>query len=137
MRDDQGVELAKQLAVAAELDVELHAVDHRAQPFLVEPGALGAQQSVHCDAAERRPAPQSESALDHCARRGRLARLARLSRLAERLMPAVYVALAVAEVEPVAAGLTEQPLAVGAGRGQRLAQARDVHLQAVPRARRR
>src|SRR4051794_9674499 len=135
VRDDQRIELAEQLAVATQLEVELDPLEDRSQPLLLEPSTLSFEQTVRTDAAERLSTPDSERLIDPRARGLELAGRARRPRSAERVLPAADVALAGLYVQQVATRPTDQPAAVSASLRQRLAQARDKHLQAVPRTR--
>jgi hypothetical protein len=130
-------ELSEQLAMAAELEVELDPLDHRAEALLLEPAALGAEETVVAGAAQRPAPPQAEGRFDLRPGDERIARLARAPGIRERIVPAVDVAPADRHVERVAASPADQSAGVAPGCGERLAQARDVHLQAVAGARRR
>ena len=121
--DDQRLELPEQLAMAAELEIELNPLDHRAEPLLLEPRAFGGEETVVADAAERLAPPQAQGRFELCAGGERLARLARAPGMRERVMPAVDVAPADRHVEHVAARPADQSAAVAPRRGQRLAQA--------------
>ena len=135
MRDDQRLQLAQQLAVAAQLEVELDPLDDRGQPLLLQPRALAVEQAVRAHSPERLAAPDTKRLLDPLAGAPRLTVRARPPRPVERPLPAVDIALARLQLQQIAARLTDQPAAVGARLGQRLAQPRDVHLQAVARPR--
>ena len=137
MRDDQRFQLAQELAVAAQLEVELDTLDDGGEPLLVEPCALRDEQAVQAHAGERRSAPHGQRLLEQLPSDPRLTGRARLTRPVQRLVPAVDVALSGSHIQSVTARVAGQPAAIGARRGQPLAQPRDVHLQAVARPRRR
>ena len=64
MRDDQRLQLAQQLAVAAQLQVELDPLDDRGQPLLLQPRALRGEQAVRAHAPQRLTAPDTKRLLD-------------------------------------------------------------------------
>jgi hypothetical protein len=131
MLDDQRFEVPQQLAVATQLEVDLDPLDDRAQALLCQPRPLRGEQAVNAHSRERLSTPDTERLLDPRASELRLIGRTRFTSLAECVLPVVDIALARPHVQQVAARLTDQPAAVGARLGQRLAQARDVHLQAV------
>jgi hypothetical protein len=131
MLDDQRFEVPQQLAVATQIEIDLDPLDDRAQALLRQPGALRGEQAVRAHSPQRLPAPDGERLLDSLASDPRLTGRTRLTRLAECVLPVVDIALARPHMQQIAARLTDQPAAVGARLGQRLAQARDVHLQTV------
>jgi hypothetical protein len=135
MRDDQRVQLPQQLAVAAKLKIELDPLDDRSQALLLELRPLGGKQTVRAHSPERLSAPETERLVDPLPSDSRLTVRARPMRLAERLLPAVDIALARLHIQSVAVRLIDEPAAVTASLAQRLAQARDMHLQAVTRSR--
>jgi hypothetical protein len=123
MRDDQRVQLAQELTVAAQLEVELDPLDNRGQALLLKPSALGSQQTVRADSPKRRSAPDIERLVDPFPSDSRLTARARPMCSRERLLPPVDITLAWSHVQQVAAGLADQPGAVGARLRQALAQA--------------
>ena len=135
MRDDQRVQLAQELAVAAQLEVELDPLDDRGQALLVEARALCIEQTVRAHSPQRVAAPETKRLVDPLPSGLRLTARARAMRLAKRLLPAVDIALARVHIQQVAVRLIDQPAAVSASLAQRLAQARDMHLQADTRSR--
>ncbi len=64
MRDDQRLQLAQKLAVAAQLEVELDPLDDRRQPLLLQPRSLRGEQAVRADSAERLTPPDVKRLLD-------------------------------------------------------------------------
>ena len=135
MRDDQRVQLAQELAVAAQLEVELDPLDDRGQALLLQARALGIEQTVRAHSPERLAAPETKRLVDPLPSGLRLTARARAMRLAKRLLPAVDIALARLHIQQIAVRLIDQPAAVSASLAQRLAQARDMHLQAYTRSR--
>ena len=88
---------------------------------------------MRAGAAERRSPPDAERLLEPQPRRLEPAGRAGLPRPDHRRRPAVDIARAGSELKGVAARLTDQPVCIAARLRQRLAQPRDVHLQAVTR----
>ena len=137
MRDHQRLQLAQQLAVAAQFEVELDPLDRRGEARLLEPRALAIKQLVHAHSLERRSTPHTERLLD-CRPRGlESTGRACLLRPVERRLPAVNIARAGTQLQDVAARPPDQPVCVAARLRERLAQPRDVHLQAATRPRRK
>jgi hypothetical protein len=64
MLHGQRVEPAEELAVAAQLEVELDPFDDRAEPFLLEPRTLRAKQTVRAQSPEGLSAPHTLGLLD-------------------------------------------------------------------------
>ena len=135
MRDDKRLQLSQQVAVTAQLEVELDRLDDRGQPFFLQPRALPGEQTVRAHARERLSAPDTQRLLKPLTSDPRLIVHARATRPAERLLPAVDITLAESHLQQVAARVVEQPAAVGARLHQPLAEPRDVHLEAVTRPR--
>ena len=106
MRDDQRFQLPQQLAVPAQLQVELDALDDRGQSLLLQPRALGGEQRVRADSPERLAAPDTERVLDPLPGDARLAVGTRPTRSVERLLPAVEIALSRLQLQQVAARVT-------------------------------
>ena len=131
MRDDQRLQLAQQLAVAAQLEVKLDPLDRRGQALLLQPRPLAIKQLVRAHSRERRSAPHTERLLDRRPRGLQPTGRSVPPRPAERRLPAVDIARAGTQLQNVAARSTDQPLCIAARLRQRLAQPRDVHLQAA------
>ena len=94
MRADQRLQLTEQLAVAAQLQVELDSLDDGGQPFLFKSRSLRGEQAVRAHSTERLAAPDAERLLDALARDARLTVRTRPASPLERLLPAVDIALA-------------------------------------------
>src|SRR3954447_13351608 len=90
----QRLELAEQLAVAAQLEVELDAGDHRCEALFLEPRSLGGEHAVDREAGQWLPAPEAEGLLDGSPGGRRLAGRAGSSGPCERVFPAVDIAVA-------------------------------------------
>ena len=135
MRKHQCLQLARKLAMAAQLQVQLDPLDDRGQPLLLQPRGLRGEQAVRAHAGERLPAPDTQRRLKPLPSHLKPAVRVRPTRPVERLLPAVDVTLAGSHLQPVAARVTDQPATLGARRGQRLVQPGDMHLQAVARPR--
>ena len=137
MCDDQRLQLAQQLAVAAQLQVKLDPLNHRGQALFLEPRPLAIKQLVCAHSRERRSAPHTERLLDRRPRGLQPTGRSVPPRPAERRLPPVHIARAGTQLQNVAARSTDQPLCIAARLHQRLAQPRDVHLQAATCPRRR
>src|SRR5215207_4547388 len=123
MPDQQRLKLAEQLAVAAQLEVDLNPLDDRGQALLVKPRPLAIKQSVRARCAERRSAPDAERLLDPHPRRLQLTDRACPPRPAERRLPTVDIERAGTQLQGITTCLTGEPVCLAARLRQRLAQA--------------
>ena len=135
MRDDQRVQLAQELAVAAQLEVELDPLDDRGQALLLQAPRSAASRlfvlTPPSGSPRQRPSASSIRSRAACGSPPARARCAWPSDCCQRSTshsPGSHV-------QQVAARLIDQPAAVSASLAQRLAQARDMHLQAYTRSR--
>ena len=121
MRADQCLELSEQLAVAAQLEVDLDPLDRRGQALLLEPRPLTVKKSLRARSPQRRSAPDTERLLNSHPRSLQLTSCACSPRPAQRRLPAVNIARAGNQLQHIAARLTDQPVGIAARIRQRLA----------------
>ena len=102
MRDDQRLQLAQQVTVAAQPQVELDPLDCRGETLLVQARPLALEQLVRARSTKRRPAPDIQRLLDRQPRRRELTGRAGTPRPAQRRLPTVDIARAGAQLQDIA-----------------------------------
>ena len=110
--EDERVELTQDLALATELEIELDALHGCLEPLLLEPSALGGEDAVEDNTAQRLPAPEPQAGVDLGSGRRRLTGFARLACPPDGRVPLVKVAIAAARVEHVAIAPADEPSGV-------------------------
>jgi hypothetical protein len=134
MLGDQGLELADELRVFSEHELGFDPRLERHQPQLLEPRDLGLRERLVGDVVERRTAPERQGVAGRAQRLLRVAGLEQALGLRQPVLEALDVDVAVVDGEDVAAPTRYQQVAV---RRQRLAQLRDIDLDALGGGRRR
>src|ERR1700759_3883938 len=121
MCNDKRLQLSQQVAMSAQLQVELDRFDCRAQPLFLQPRALPGEQTVGAQPRERLSAPNTQRLLKPLTSEPRLISHTRAPRPAERPLPAVEIALSESHLQQVPARVVDQPASVGACLRQPLA----------------
>ena len=131
MLRDKPLELGHQLAVVAQGEIGVDPVLDRRKPKIFESPRLESDERLVGEIRQRRTSSQRQRTPQAICRRGRIATLKRFARLASEPLEAMQIYLIRFRLDRVAAGMSNDRVAVAVAVTQRSAELRDVDVSRV------